>query len=111
MKYLLYVSALIGIFVLIAGTATLATAEEVSLRQLDVFYKLNERAPSNFAPSDGLIVAPKKKSTWTDKLLVEDDKGVLISIREQIRQWEETEEYVRSRGYRDRVPSAGRMVW
>jgi len=55
---------------------------------------LSSRGPANIIPDDEIEIEPIKQTLWYENLLVEDDRGVLVGVREQLKFWREREEYV-----------------
>ncbi len=75
--------------------STCALAGEIeSLKVFNPNYRIQERAPQSFLPDEDYVPAPQRKEMWLEKVLVEDDAGVLVSIRKDFSKWESTEEYV-----------------
>ncbi len=84
------------LFVICAvGTCAFASDLE-SLKVFNPNYRIQERAPQSFLPDGDYIPAPQRKELWLEKVLVEDDAGVLVSIRKDFSDWDETEEYVKN---------------
>ena len=54
-----------------------------------------KRAPANFVPDEGFEPPPPNKRRWISGIFVEDDAGVMKSIKSSIKRWEELEEYSR----------------
>jgi len=52
------------------------------------------RNPANYVPDDEVEVIPIRQTIWVEKVLVDDDAGVLESVRNQINDWQERENYV-----------------
>lgn len=51
------------------------------------------REPSAIVPNDRVAISPQRNESWTAKILVEDDAGVLNSVRDNLQKWQEMEEY------------------
>lgn len=66
------------------------------LQGLNPFTKSNTRSPSNFVPNDDIEPLPFQNRKWTQDILIEDDAGVLNSMRDQFMGWKKTEEYARN---------------
>lgn len=66
------------------------------LNQLNPYQKSVIRAPGSFIPTDEFVQAPEEQKIWLQSILVEDDAGVLRSIRDNFREWEEKEEYAKN---------------
>jgi hypothetical protein len=88
------------LFLIFGITANLAKAEEKRsgqksfLEKLNINYIVQVRGPNNFIPSDDVIVAPDPKKHWLQEIIVEDDKGVLVSMRDQVNEWSKLENYL-----------------
>lgn len=54
-----------------------------------------KRMPSNFATEEDTVMRPPRRKYWSDKLLVEDNAGILTDMRKTIIDWEKQEEYLR----------------
>lgn len=54
------------------------------------------RAPANFIPDTEIEPVPIQNRIWLQNLLIEDNHGVLASIRANISSWEQTEEYAKN---------------
>lgn len=52
------------------------------------------RGPANLIPSDDFSPVPYSSTGFISTILVEDQSGVMASMREDVRQWNEMEEYV-----------------
>ncbi|TNF00837.1 MAG: hypothetical protein EP326_05845 [Deltaproteobacteria bacterium] len=72
--------------------------EQDSLNALLEIEKSNTlgRAPANFIPDTEIEPVPIENRIWLQNLLVEDNSGVLASIRANIASWEQTEEYAQN---------------
>ena len=55
----------------------------------------HKRSPANFIPDEGFESPPPRKRHWMTKIFVEDDAGVMKSIKSSIKKWENLEEYGR----------------
>ncbi len=53
------------------------------------------RAPANFIPDDQIEPLPLEQRLWIQEVLVEDQAGVLESMRNNFEHWQQKEEYVR----------------
>jgi hypothetical protein len=51
------------------------------------------RTPSAVVPNDRVEIRPKSHESWTAKILVEDSAGVMVGVRDNLRKWQEIEEY------------------
>ncbi|MBT3982411.1 MAG: hypothetical protein HOE90_13720 [Bacteriovoracaceae bacterium] len=67
---------------------------QFSFKMLNAFK--NQRLPSSYIPSDEVITAPVGKEIWIKRFLVEDDSGVLKSMRYQFDDWERRETYAQA---------------
>lgn len=56
------------------------------------------RNPASFVSTDEVIVVPRSQESWYDGAIVDDDAGVLNSMRVDIRRWQEQDNYVRQWG-------------
>lgn len=54
------------------------------------------RAPANFIPDTEIEPVPIENRIWLQNLLVEDNHGVLASIRANLNSWEQTDEYAKN---------------
>ena len=54
-----------------------------------------ERNPAGFIPDEGFETPPPRDKHWMTKIFVEDNAGVMKSIKYNIEKWEELEEYSR----------------
>lgn len=57
--------------------------------------KAPSRAPANFVPDDQIEPLPLEQRLWIQEILVDDDAGVLSTMRSNFKHWQEKEEYVR----------------
>ena len=72
-----------------------SSAEKRNLfEQFNPNYRIQERSPQSFLPDTEYVPAPERKEMWLEKVFVEDDAGVLISIKRDFNSWSETEDYV-----------------
>jgi len=61
------------------------------------YNKSAKRAPSNYIPQDYVeTIELDDGKIWLESVMIEDDSGVLRSIRNQIISWEERENYARN---------------
>lgn len=98
-SFVLALAGFYGFLALISQNVNSAELNESQLKELrkfDIYSKLRSRKINNFVPSDDVISTPIQKQHWAKGLMKEDNKGVLISIKKQIKQWEQTEEYARN---------------
>jgi len=56
----------------------------------------SERRPANFTHDDSLELVPVGQTIWLENILVEDNDGVLSSIRHRVQLWQDQENYVRN---------------
>ena len=84
-----------SLFAVISVSAQGIESDGDMLHGLNPYHKPMFRAPGSFIPTDEVIRAPKKDKIWLQQILVEDDAGVLDSIRNDFATWESTEEYAR----------------
>jgi hypothetical protein len=68
----------------------------VMLQMLNPSLKVRGRGPSNFVPDDEIQPLPLENKTWTQQILIEDDAGVLVGVRKDLAEWQETQEYART---------------
>ncbi len=53
------------------------------------------RRPSHFVPDDEVVVTPEIYEVWLQEIFIEDDKGVLRSVTNDIKTWENEEQFVK----------------
>lgn len=71
-------------------------AQELSLKALDPYSKIQTRLPSNFVPNDDIEPTPFfENKLWIEKAFVADNAGGLNSMKSQIQNWQDTEEYAK----------------
>lgn len=46
-------------------------------------------------PDDDMILAPQAKEHWAEGIMIEDDSGVMVNMRNHFQAWQRTEEYAR----------------
>ncbi|MBK24160.1 MAG: hypothetical protein CME70_09190 [Halobacteriovorax sp.] len=68
----------------------------VMLKMLNPSYRVRGRGPSNFVPDDQIEPLPVESKSWTQQILVEDDAGVLVGIKKDLAEWQETQEYAKT---------------
>lgn len=68
----------------------------VMLQMLNPSYKVRGRGPSNFVPDDQIQPLPLESKSWTQQILIEDDAGVLVGVRKDLADWQETQEYAKA---------------
>ncbi len=89
-------------FGLLAETQVVSSTDEYSsLQRLDIenispVWKNRTRGPSSYIPSDDVAPLPFQQDILLNKLLVDDNAGVLKSIKSDFKKWEEVEEYARN---------------
>lgn len=59
-------------------------------------YKIQNRGPQSFSPDVDYTPKPEARDVWYQYILVEDDAGVLRSIKNDLEKWEQEEEYVKN---------------
>lgn len=66
------------------------------LKSLNPYTKVSGRTPSNFVPNDEVeATLEKNKGLWIDRVMVEDDRGVLKKIKKDMNTWNDKEEYAK----------------
>lgn len=75
---------LIGFFI------NLASASEYVLKRES---KDVGRAPASIMGADDLYVSPMEQEIWLNTIMIEDDRGILSSISNNLQQWESIDEY------------------
>ncbi len=65
----------------------------ITLSQLSIYHRTAFRTPSNFVANDEAIVIPLRRELWLKRVMVEDDAGVLVSMRKQVDSWDKTKQY------------------
>ncbi len=88
--------ATISFFVSICTAGSSLFADELCFSQLNHNKAIKHRGPSSFVPNEEIEVVPPKNEVWLQKVLVDDDAGVLRSIRNNLNQWQATEDYARA---------------
>lgn len=68
--------------------------EGLSLWQLSPLCPLPSRGPNSYATDDQIVSVPLRKIHWVEQLLAEDNKGVMVGMREEVNRWIETEDYL-----------------
>ena len=63
------------------------------LKSLNPYARTQVRGPANLIPQDEITPRPITQKAWISRVLKEDDAGVLSSLRNDIRKWQEIEEY------------------
>lgn len=79
-----------------SNTSNCSEKRGLSLRMLDVNYKIQDREPATFKVSEDGFIRPIDFEININDLLIEDNAGVLVSVRENLKKWDETEEYVKN---------------
>ena len=46
-------------------------------------------------PDDDMILAPQERDHWAKDIMIEDDSGVMVTMRNHFQKWHDTEEYAR----------------
>lgn len=73
-----------------------AEEQRFSLEALNPYSKIQARRPSNFIPSDDVQPAPFfENKIWVERAFAADNEGVLNSLKGNVRQWQDTEEYAK----------------
>ena len=62
------------------------------------------RMPANFIPDDDVQVVPVDQEIWLDRVMVNDNRGILQEVKENMQDWNEQEEFIttwdlQGRGY------------
>ena len=66
------------------------------LQNLNPLKKIRSRGPNSYVPADEVEVVPSlEQESWMNKILVEDNSGVLRGVRNDIKNWEEKDEYAK----------------
>lgn len=68
----------------------LASAEEYVLKRDK---NSNSRSPASIMGTDDLYVSPMEQEIWLNTIMIEDDRGILSSISNNLQQWESIDEY------------------
>ncbi len=63
------------------------------LAQLNPYARVSTRGPANLIPTDYIEPIPMQERGLVQTFLVEDNSGVLESLRSEIRHWQEVDEY------------------
>lgn len=71
-------------------------ANSITLEQLDPTIKTLRRGPSNFVPDIEITPLPLQDKSWTQQILVEDDAGVLVGVRDNLDKWQKRQEYAKT---------------
>jgi hypothetical protein len=92
--------SIIGQFLVIclifSSSSAYAEADRApSLKDLNPLRKEISRGPNSFVPRDDFEPLPFKRKEWTQEILVEDNSGVLVSIRKEFKTWQEREDYAK----------------
>lgn len=87
------------LLILLVG-ASVQAGEKVSkaentkiLKSLNPYTKSLSRGPSNFVPDEEASDLPSNVVLWYENILVEDQAGVMRSMKNTYDQWEKTKEY------------------
>lgn len=65
----------------------------IDLRLLNPNIKIQNRNPSNYHTDNSIDPSPYEKKSWLQSVFVEDDAGVMKSIKLEIKSWKTAEEY------------------
>lgn len=79
----------------LSGSCGEYTNEEL-LRSFNPQYKVQTRMPNSYAPNVEVQVRPDREKSWLEYVFVEDKAGVLIRMRDTLKDWNETEEYAKN---------------
>jgi hypothetical protein len=71
-------------------------AQEYVLQSKSTEHKNSGRMPASFVPNDDVEMAPIEQELWINRIMIEDDAGVLTRIQQNLRAWEETDEHARN---------------
>jgi hypothetical protein len=80
--------------VLIVFISLSAQAESSLLKKFNPNYKIQSRDPQSYVADVDFTPVPDVEESWLSNVLVEDQAGVLSSIRHDLELWQEREEYV-----------------
>lgn len=70
-------------------------AQDYIVQSQKMEHKHSGRMPASFVPNDDVVVAPVEQELWINRVLVEDDAGVLNRMKQNFQSWEKTDEYAR----------------
>ena len=79
-----------------AGEDTPKSENSKLLSSLNPYTKTQSRGPSNFVPDEEASDLPSNVVLWYENILVEDQAGVMRSMRSTYDQWEQTREYAKN---------------
>ncbi len=68
----------------------------LSFEKLSPSFVIQNRGPGSFIPNDEVESVPYKQTIWLQHVFVEDNAGVMNSIKNDFTQWEDEEEYARN---------------
>lgn len=79
---------------LMMGLGSSAFAGDIlSFYQLNHFNQSRVRGPAMFAADDSIEPSPLTQKIWLQKVIVEDEAGIVSQVRSEMNHWEEVEEY------------------
>ena len=70
--------------------------KENILKKFNPQHRIQDRSPQSFAVDVDHITAPERREIWLENILVEDEAGVLSSVKRDLSAWEKQEEYIRN---------------
>jgi len=53
----------------------------------------NQRKPASFIPDDEVMIIPMSQDIWLDRFMVEDDKGYLKQMKDNLARWDSDESF------------------
>jgi hypothetical protein len=80
-----------GFCVLIALSAKSSFSYEI-VESTDFLPGLG-RGPATYTPNDDIVLVPQAVDTWTNNVIVEDDAGIMVSVRDQLKAWDTRQQY------------------
>jgi len=80
----------------VGGVCLSISADELCLSQLNHNKAIKHRAPGSFVPNEEIQITPPEDEIWLQKILVDDDAGVLNSVRNNLKNWQDTEDYAKA---------------
>lgn len=63
------------------------------LASLNPYARSTSRGPASLIPNEDITPMPIEQRAWISRMMVDDEAGVLNSLREDVREWQEIEEY------------------
>lgn len=68
-------------------------AQDYVLQSQGNEHKSAGRMPASFVPNDDVALAPMEQELWINRVLIEDDAGVLSRMQQNFKSWEQTDKY------------------